>query len=251
MPDADEAEPATITAVGVVVPAHNEAELVGQCLESLAVAASRLSLPVQVVVVLDRCTDGTAEAADSYRAHNVCAVPTAAPGVGAARATGCRSLIEGFGTGAGLWLTTTDADSQVPVDWLERQLAHAADGADAVVGTVRLTGWSALTPHVRRRYAAGYRHRLGHRHVHGANLGFRAGSYQRAGGFQPVTHDEDVQLVRDLQACGCRIVRAADLPVTTSSRLRGRAHHGLADYLARLHAPWEEAGSAVDCAAIR
>lgn len=49
----------------VVVPAHDEEELIGACLASVATAAARLGLTgpgvvVRTTVVLDGCVDGTA-----------------------------------------------------------------------------------------------------------------------------------------------------------------------------------------------
>ena len=50
--------PVGVREITVVVPAHDEAELIGACLESLDVAAAAVSVPVRVVVVADACTDG-------------------------------------------------------------------------------------------------------------------------------------------------------------------------------------------------
>ena len=51
---------ATIEAVGVVVPAHNEETLLPACLMALQRAVSAVGVPVQVLVVADTCTDQTA-----------------------------------------------------------------------------------------------------------------------------------------------------------------------------------------------
>ena len=48
--------------IGVVVPAHNEAEHIGPCLQALRMSARCPRLKhevVQIVVVLDACTDET------------------------------------------------------------------------------------------------------------------------------------------------------------------------------------------------
>jgi hypothetical protein len=44
--------------IGVVVPVHDEEQLLARCLEALCVAAHRVAVPVTVLVVLDACTDG-------------------------------------------------------------------------------------------------------------------------------------------------------------------------------------------------
>ena len=53
--------PPPVQQVAVVVPARNERQLLTGCLAALAAAAERVTVPVTVLVVLDRCTDGTAE----------------------------------------------------------------------------------------------------------------------------------------------------------------------------------------------
>ena len=58
--------------IGVLVPAHNEEALIGRCLRSIRQAARHPALrgePVQVVVALDRCRDGTARVAAEHGAQ--------------------------------------------------------------------------------------------------------------------------------------------------------------------------------------
>lgn len=45
--------------LGVVVPAHNEQDLIGACVRAIAAAAAAVAVEVRVVVVLDDCTDAT------------------------------------------------------------------------------------------------------------------------------------------------------------------------------------------------
>ena len=68
----------------VVVPAHNERERLPGCLASIAAAAEQVSVPVQVVVVLDACTDGSEYALPA----SVAAVRVSLKNVGASRAAG-------------------------------------------------------------------------------------------------------------------------------------------------------------------
>ena len=59
-----------IPMISVVIPVHNEAALLGGCLEAIERAArdARLeSEPVEVVVVLDACTDRSAAIAGLFR----------------------------------------------------------------------------------------------------------------------------------------------------------------------------------------
>lgn len=78
-------------ACSVIVPAHDEARLIGRGLAAIAAAAERAPEPVEVVVVANRCRDATAEIAEqagavvvANDARNLSAVRNA----GAAAATG-------------------------------------------------------------------------------------------------------------------------------------------------------------------
>ena len=73
-----------------------------------------------------------------------------------------------------------------------------------------------------------------HSHVHGANLGFRASAYLKAGGFPEKPTAEDHAFVTALTACGCRVLRTRALPVVTSARREARAPNGFSRYLAEL-----------------
>lgn len=50
-------------ALAVVVPAHNEEELIDLCLRSIQAALARSDVPVFIVVVAHRCTDSTEQLA--------------------------------------------------------------------------------------------------------------------------------------------------------------------------------------------
>ena len=164
-----------IKSVGVTVPAHNEEDLLPACLRALRAAAQAVaSLPVHVVVVADNCTDRTVQAA-IFRGASVISV--SAQAVGTARAAGMKELLRHFSDveRRDLWLATTDADTIVPPTWLERQLRHADQGWDAVLGTVSVADWTDVPAHLPATFAAHYEFGEGpHPHVHGANLGIRA-----------------------------------------------------------------------------
>lgn len=229
-----------ISHIVVVVPAHNEQDLLDACLTALSRAERRVvevaSVTVSTIVVLDACTDGSARIAAGH--PSVSTIESAHRNVGAARAAGFSSRSDNYSPeyGATTWFATTDADTRVGEDWLVGHLRYAAEGARAVVGTVTVDfeGRVDETARLRSTYDAHYRHELGHPHVHGANLGIRAADYLSVGGFAPLATGEDHDLVRRLELGGTTCLRVCDIPVATSGRLRGRAPDGMAGFLRSL-----------------
>lgn len=89
--------------ISLVIPAHNEAAFLAACLEAARLAADRVDSGVEIIVVLNRCTDGTEEIANRY---------------------GCRMVREdaknlsmirnaGVAVAAGEIIVTCDADSRM------------------------------------------------------------------------------------------------------------------------------------------
>lgn len=215
--------------IGVVIPAHNEEKHITDCLHSVLRAAEHADLcgqRVAVVVVLDTCSDATAQ---RVAAHSVGQLEVTFQNVGRARATGAQQLL----SAGAQWLAFTDADTVVPHDWLARQLGFKAD---AVCGTVEVDSWNDHGESVRSRYLELYQFVENHRHIHGANLGLSAEAYRNAGGFQHLEAHEDVHLVADLERTGARIVWTATNPVVTSARRDFKCRGGFGEYLASLGA---------------
>ena len=218
----------------VVIPAHNEAANLPRSLRAVVTAAACAPVPVQVVVVLDACTDESSSLAGHF-GGDVHFVEVDERNVGASRHAGfeyARTLGgECAGDEASIWYATTDADSRVGPDWLMRQLD--AD-SEVVLGVVRIANWRNVPGSAIRRYLRAYRaKRRGreHGHVHGANMGFSAEAYWRVGGFAPLATGEDVDLVRRFEEADCRIARDDRLSVVTSARQVGRAPKGFAAHL--------------------
>ena len=136
------------------------------------------------------------------------------------------------------WIANTDADCEVPRDWLIGQLGHADRGADVVLGVVTVDNFDEHPVGVEARFTHGYvvRDDGTHDHVHGANFGVRADCYAAAGGWPSISVSEDHELTMGLVTIGATIVRTIDVSVTTSGRRRGRAAGGFADLLGELGA---------------
>ena len=224
-----------IRSVGVIVPAHNEENLLPSCLASLRRAARAVrGAPVHLVVVADACRDQTPQVA---RHCGAAVVTIGARSVGTARAAGVREVLRQARhlDPADIWLATTDADTLVPAHWLRQQLRYANRGWDAVAGTIRVTDWSGHRPAVRSLFSERYGSGDGpHPHVHGANLGFRASAYLQAGGFPDKPTAEDHALVASLTMAGSRVLRTSAVTVVTSARRAARAPHGFSGYLREL-----------------
>jgi glycosyltransferase involved in cell wall biosynthesis len=217
-------EPALIAAI---VPAHNEEEHLGACVRSLVNASRHPALrgePVEIVVVLDSCTDASRAVAAGAGAR---CLSVDARNVGAARARGAEHAI---GLGA-RWLAFTDADSVVEPDWFVAQLGL---DSDAVCGTVAVRDWGSYGERMRRHYDATYTDADGHRHIHGANLGVSAPAYRAVGGFRPLESSEDVALVEALERHGAKIAWSAAPRVFTSARRVFRAPLGFGATLLRI-----------------
>ena len=219
----------TITRFVVVIPAHDEVDTLPGAVASVAAAAAEVTADVEIVVVLDACTDGTEAAVPP----GVATVVIDSHNVGCARLAG----FAGQAVDESIWFATTDADSHVPPNWLSAQSMASATGADAFVGTVTPDDWSGWPADAASSFAESYTDHDGHRHVHGANLGFRSTVYLAAGGFAPLVEHEDVDLVSRLTAAGVAIAWSGQAPVSTSTRRIGRTPGGFAGALPDLIEP--------------
>ncbi|MFJ5934090.1 glycosyltransferase [Streptomyces sp. NPDC093071] len=228
---------ATINALVVAVPAHDEAAALPAALDSIHRARNLTPLPpCTVVVAADACTDATAATAAR---HGADVVEVSHRMAGASRAAAVARALQTCGTRPEeTWITTTDADCRVPSDWLAHHLRHALQGWQCLLGTVRIAPHPSLAPPVRALHDAHYfagRDGPGwvHPHVHGANLGIRADTYLRAGGFPAVPYGEDHAFVAALPP-GTRVLRTDACPVMTSGRTTPRAPHGFGAFLKAL-----------------
>jgi hypothetical protein len=221
-------------AVGVVIPVHNEEALLPRALDFLGEALAGLpcGIRAQVAIILDDCSDLSEDIAWQWsRSHQAVIVTERAGNVGAARRSGCETILAGWSQVGyeAMWLATTDADSQVPADWLTAQLSASHRGVDFWAGRVMVTDWSAHSEGTKGRWTARYADERDP--VHGASLGFSASTYVRLGGFRPLQTGEDRDLYRRAVSRRCRILHDTAAVVETSGRRHGRAPRGFADAL--------------------
>ncbi|MEO7937148.1 MAG: glycosyltransferase [Burkholderiaceae bacterium] len=212
--------------IGIIIPAHDEEQSIGACLQSLQIAAKDTRLAGELIVVaLDDCSDGTQDIA---LAAGAACVALNACNVGLARAAGSQLALD---AGA-RWLLHTDADSVVAPGWIH---AHVAQAADVVCGTVEVSDWGDYDERMRIHFGLTYTDADGHSHIHGANLGVRSHAYRQVGGFSPLASSEDVALITTLQQHGFTVCWTAAPRVTTSARRQYRAPSGFGATLERIH----------------
>lgn len=208
--------------IGVVIPARDEEQLIGRCLESVLASAQLVDARVDIVVAADGCLDNTSAVARRYPGVRVLELESS--NVGAARAAAASVALRRGAT----WLASTDADSVVPPQWLARHARWQREGWDVVVGTVR-PDFDDLEPLQQAAWLESHLPGRPNGHVHGANLGLRASVYRSSGGFSALPEHEDVELVARL---GSARVLASDLAeVVTSGRQFGRTPGGYARFL--------------------
>ena len=239
--------------VSVVVPARDEEELIGACLRVLAEQRYVSHDEYEVLLVLDRCTDSTAERArevsKTYPSLNLRFLNGSGKGSGHARRLGmdaaCARLLASRGPD-GL-IASTDADTVVAPDWLATQLEAVYRGASAIGGRIELAPDDSLPDSVFRWHTERGRRRhqrlladpsvsgrTEHWQFSGASLSLTAAVYREIGGLEPLASLEDENLERTLRRRGIPIERLLSVRVTTSARLIGRAERGLSHDLSRV-----------------
>jgi glycosyltransferase involved in cell wall biosynthesis len=226
-----------ITDLAVIVPAADEQDHIGECLDAIREACIQLHVQprgrrvrTRVIVVLDACRDASADIV--AQRPGVVSVTATARNVGAARRLGADHALKHRDFPAAIWLANTDADSVVPPHWLIHMVDAGDTGYDLVLGTVRPGSGLPLT--IEQDWLDQHHLGEGHPHVHGANFGVRASTYLDAGGWQPYRSSEDVDLADRIQRNQAAIQRTAAIPVVTSSRMHGRAPSGFSSYLRQL-----------------
>jgi Glycosyl transferase family 2 len=230
--------------VGVVLPVHNEEDLLGAALAAIAEACAQVDvrIPCTTAIILNNCSDASEKISREWArelrrragSHRAVVRRSTAIGVGNARRMGSLALFRQF-VGIDpqrIWLATTDADSRVPANWLSAQLAAHERGADVWSGRVSVEDWSHHHPRTERRWHTSYENEA--TPIHGANLGFNGRAYLDSGGFPPLCSGEDRALHGAIVARGGRAIEDSDVRVVTSARTQARAPLGFSSVLSFL-----------------
>ncbi|MBU1110475.1 glycosyltransferase [Patescibacteria group bacterium] len=215
--------------ISVVIPAYNEEKLIGKCLEALA----QQSFPpdnYEVIVVNNASTDHTAEIVHSFAPNfpHLTLIHEPDHDISVARNSG-------FKKARAIIIASTDADTQVPSDWLEQIWTEFErnEMLAGLTGTYRYSGKSRLfnTLSTAIMKVADNTHRLltGSFPFRGANFAVKKKLWAMAGGFTPHFGVlEDIDLSLRVGRLG-KINYLADLVVsTTYRRFQGRFFKQLA-----------------------
>lgn len=201
--------------ISVIIPAYNEEKKLGECLDSLI--EQRTTQKFDVIVVDNNSQDKTAEIARRYESKlDIKIVVQKIKGRGAARQ-------KGFHQAKGEIILSTDADTILPVTWIETLSKTLRESdAVAVTGTCRVTVCGFLTNTffniLQPIFMRIYRIIIGHYWLTGSNFGIYKDVYEKTGGFnQNLNAQEDIDLSFRVNKIG-QIKFISNFPVIFSGR---------------------------------
>ena len=209
-PDPDPGPVREVPRFSVVVPALDEEAVLGACLDALA--AQTFAGGVQVIVVDNGSTDGTAALARRHGAH-VLGEPR--PGVCFARQRGLEAAV-------GEIVVTTDADTTFSTDWLQRiddQLRGRPDAVAVAGPCVYVAGpwWSRAWTWLLFGLVAAVAATTGRvLYVTATNLAFRRSAF-RGYDTQLTQGGDELDVLRRLRRQGA-VVFTRHNPTFTSAR---------------------------------
>jgi hypothetical protein len=238
----------------VAIPVKNERERLPACLRSLAAQEGVDFAEVAVLVLLNNCTDGTADVVQALapdlpfrlECHEV-ELEADKANAGWARRLAMDAAAR-IAAPDGV-LLTTDADTLLHCDWIEANLKEIAAGHDAVAGYVMADAdeLMELPPAILERgrleweyqqLAAELDARVDceahdpwprHNQNCGASAAVTLRAYRLIGGLPPRPVGEDRALFEMIRRIDGKIRHSLEVQVKTSARTDGRACGGLAD----------------------
>ncbi|WP_419730437.1 glycosyltransferase [Lichenicola sp.] len=238
------------------IPVRDEEDRIADCL--IALDAQRGPRLDHVVLLLNNCTDATADLARSLAPRLsfglTCAerhYPQSEAHAGNARREAMRLAAEIAGADGILF--TTDADGRVDPDWLATNLAALAAGADVVCGRALIDPVEAMAipSHLHDDDAeeVAYATQLDrihdlvdpdphdpwprHTEHSGASIAVTVDAWARAGGVPALSSGEDRGFLAALRRVDVPIRHAPEVKVVVSGRTSGRAPGGMAETMAR------------------
>jgi cellulose synthase/poly-beta-1,6-N-acetylglucosamine synthase-like glycosyltransferase len=174
-----------LTFISVIIPARNEKENIGACIESILAQKYPLG-QLEIIVVDDHSEDGTAEIVNEYADY-------LEPGQ-KINSYKKAAISKGIGAAKGSLIITTDADCIAPNAWLMHIAAiHELEQSQMVIAPVNfITGHSILEMFqgidfmsMQGITAAAYSLKLG-KMCNGANLAFTKAAFEEVRGYEGI-----------------------------------------------------------------
>lgn len=201
--------------VSIVIPAYNEEEYIGLCLESLVWQKTKYDF--EVIMIDNNSTDKTNKIASSFKDKlNIRVIIEKQQGRGVAR-------WRGFEEAVGDVIFSTDADTILPEDWIERFMEYFENKkVVAVTSLCNIDEPSSIDKAVFKFFQLlaneGHRIALGHYWLSGFSYAIRRDVYIKAGKIDKnLDALDDIELGRRVKKLG-KIQLVRDLPVLSSSR---------------------------------
>jgi GT2 family glycosyltransferase len=237
----------------VAVPVNNEEAHIGACLDALCMQTVRFD---RLVLLLNNCTDMTAEICNDFRKlnQNIEIYETSLDGhlasAGEARRLALQLAAE---TAPDCVILTTDADAVPERSWIEKNIREIQAGAEVVCGMAKIDPVDAQKipselheDDARETFLLSILDEITalinpdsfdpwprHQEQSGASIAVRCDVLNLAGGPPHVATCEDRVLIERLRQIDARIRHAPDIMVHVSGRLEGRAAGGMAETIKR------------------
>jgi glycosyltransferase involved in cell wall biosynthesis len=180
----------SLASLSIVIPARNEEQFLPKCLEAIKAASHGVQVPIEVVVVLNRCTDRTAEIAKEF---GCTVVEAGGKNLSHIRNSGVRAA-------RGEMIITIDADSVMSPNMLTAVLEELSSGKNVGGGVlikperyslgILMSGLMLLPVALYHRISAGL-------------FFFRKDDFNAIGGFdEKLFSAEDIDFAKRLRAHG-------------------------------------------------
>lgn len=204
--------------ISVVIPAYNEEKYIGATLKSV-ISQDYAQENYEVIVVDNNSEDKTAQVAGSFK---VKVVECRTKGVSAARQAGVE-------VSRGEIIVFTDADTQVPKDWLTRVGKQFEDKEiAAITGTAEFDRAGRVNSLLAKGFPAFMRLQFifGRKALNGFNCAIRKSVFAKIGGFNTnLVSAEDVDLGIRASKEG-KVVFVPEIKVYTSARRMEKSRLG-------------------------
>jgi len=201
--------------VSIVIPAYNEEGYIGPCLQSLTWQKTKTKF--EVIVVDNNSTDKTSQIANIFKNKlNLKVIVEKQQGRGIAR-------WRGFEEAKGKIIFSTDADTILPEDWIERFMKYFENkGIVAVTSLCNIDEPSRMDKTIFKFFLLlvneSHRIALGHYWLSGFSYAIRKDTYIKAGGInKELDALDDIDLGRRVKKLG-KIKLVRNLPVLSSNR---------------------------------